>query len=180
MDYQKGKIYKIESHLGPKIYIGSTTKQYLSQRMEKHRSGYNRWKQEKSSNVTAYKLFEEYGIDNCQIVLLELYPCNSKDELNAKESNFIRTLECVNKVIPDRTMQEYRDDNKEKIKDDNKIYYQKNKIEIIEKVKLYRQENIEKINSHRNQQITCECGCSFQLKNKARHLQSKKHLSTKN
>ena len=28
-DYSKTKIYKIESHLGDKIYIGSTCKQYL-------------------------------------------------------------------------------------------------------------------------------------------------------
>ena len=27
VNYQNTKIYKIESHLGPKIYIGSTTKQ---------------------------------------------------------------------------------------------------------------------------------------------------------
>ena len=49
MNYQNGKIYKIESHVGPKIYSGSTTKQYLSQRMEKHRSGYNRWKLNKKN-----------------------------------------------------------------------------------------------------------------------------------
>ena len=29
-DYQKTKIYKIESHLGDKIYVGSTAKEYLS------------------------------------------------------------------------------------------------------------------------------------------------------
>jgi hypothetical protein len=40
VNYGNGKIYKIESHLGDKIYIGSTTKQYLSQRMDKHRSEY--------------------------------------------------------------------------------------------------------------------------------------------
>ena len=33
--YNNGKIYKIESNLGNKIYIGSTTKDYLSQRMER-------------------------------------------------------------------------------------------------------------------------------------------------
>ena len=30
-NYSLTKIYKIESHLGDKIYIGSTSKQYLSQ-----------------------------------------------------------------------------------------------------------------------------------------------------
>ncbi len=43
VNYENGKIYKIESHLGDKLYIGSTTKQYLSQRMDKHRTDYKQW-----------------------------------------------------------------------------------------------------------------------------------------
>ena len=39
-DYSKGKIYKIEpivEHEPTEIYIGSTTKEYLSQRMVTHK-----------------------------------------------------------------------------------------------------------------------------------------------
>ncbi len=103
MDYQKGKIYKIESHLGDKIYVGATTKEYLSQRMTTHRKGYIQWKNGKFQNISSFQLFEEYGIENCQIVLLEICPCNSKDELNAREAHHIRNLQCVNKLIPGRT-----------------------------------------------------------------------------
>ena len=42
VNYSNGKIYKIESDLGDLIYIGSTTKYYLSQRMERHRFDYVR------------------------------------------------------------------------------------------------------------------------------------------
>ena len=38
--YQNSKIYKIYSDLGDKIYIGCTTKQYLSQRMASHKYNY--------------------------------------------------------------------------------------------------------------------------------------------
>ena len=61
-DYQKTKIYKIESHLGDKIYVGSTAKEYLSQRFQYHRSGYKLWKSGKSDKVMSYDLFDEYGL----------------------------------------------------------------------------------------------------------------------
>ena len=44
MDYSKTKIYKIESALGDKVYIGSTINKYLSQRFQLHISEYKRWK----------------------------------------------------------------------------------------------------------------------------------------
>ena len=103
VNYENGKIYKIESYLGDKIYIGSTTKKYLSQRMDTHRTDYKRWKNGLYNFVTSFTIFEEYGIENCNIVLLELFPCESKDMLHSREAHYIRTLKCVNKCIPNRT-----------------------------------------------------------------------------
>ena len=64
VNYGNGKVYKIESHLGDKIYIGSTTKQYLSQRMDAHRGDYKRWRQDmgKFTFTTSYLIFQEYGV----------------------------------------------------------------------------------------------------------------------
>ena len=48
-DYSQGKIYKIEptcDHEVRDIYIGSTTKQYLSQQMTNHRKQYLQWEKE--------------------------------------------------------------------------------------------------------------------------------------
>ena len=42
-DFSKGKIYMIRCNKTQLIYIGSTTKQYLSQRMGKHKSHYRDW-----------------------------------------------------------------------------------------------------------------------------------------
>lgn len=153
VNYANGKIYKIESDLGDKIYIGSTTKEKLCQRMSHHRSDYNYWKNEKnktyhSSHIRSFDLFDEYGIDNCKITLIEICPCTSKDELHSRESHFIRTLSCVNKVIPDRSKKEYKDDNKELIREKNKLFYNEHKDELYARhkayYKAYREKNKEK------------------------------------
>ena len=66
-NYSKGKIYKIEALNGEPddIYIGSTTKEFLSQRMTKHRSSYLRWSGSNSikpNYVTSFDVFDKYGI----------------------------------------------------------------------------------------------------------------------
>ena len=138
-DYQKTKIYKIESHLGDKIYIGSTAKEYLSQRFQQHKNAYKRWKNGIVGKYTSFELFDEYGIENCQIVLIEAYPCNSKDEKNAKEGHYIKTLNCVNKVVVGRTRKEYQqsDAGKEAVKKAVKKYQQSDAGK--EAVKKYQQ-----------------------------------------
>ena len=128
-DYQKTKIYKIESHLGDKIYVGSTAKEYLSQRFQQHKNAYKKWKNGKVGKYTSFELFDEYGIENCQIVLIEAYPCNSKDEKNAKEGHYIKTLNCVNKVVVGRTREETQKAYKQSDlgKEAAKKYYQRKK-----------------------------------------------------
>ena len=156
--YNNGKIYKIENNIDDMIYIGSTTKQYLSQRMDNHRSCYKGWKSGKSTKVMVFDMFEKHGIENCFIVLLELVNCNTKDELLAREAYYIKTLVCVNKCIPLRTDKQYRVDNKEKLKekyDDNKY----------------------KINKQRKIKYTCECGSISCYSHKSRHEKSIKHLT---
>ena len=160
-DYRKGNIYKIEpivEHDEGDIYIGSTTKDYLSQRMTTHRSQYKCWLNNKKVNFSSYLLFEKYGVDNCQIVLLELVVAETIDELLAREKYYIKTMQCVNKVVPMQTKKEYYETNKEiikikykeycentkdKIKDRKKEYYEKNKEMLILQSKKYREKNKE-------------------------------------
>ena len=167
-NYNNGKIYKIESHLGDMIYIGSTTKKYLSERMTSHRSDYNRYKEEKKGMITSFKLFDEYGIENCSIILLELVKCNSKDELQSREAYYIKLLPCVNKYIPLRNRKQYCDDNKEK----HHQYYTDNKEKHKEYYKTYRQTNKEIIMV----KVECACGGSYNSKNKYIHNKTIKHL----
>jgi ribosome-interacting GTPase 1 len=111
------------------------------------------------NKTTSYDLFDEYGLENCKIVLIESFPCSSKDELIAKEAHYIRTLECVNKVIPKRTNKEYKEDNKEVIKEQNKKFYDEHKDEMYERhkayYKAYKEKNKEKIKEYNaNYQLT--------------------------
>ena len=119
VNYSNGKIYKIEpivEHEEGEIYVGSTTKKYLSQRMDNHRNDYNRWKDNKFHKLTLFALFDKYGIDNCKIYFLESVNANSRDELLAREGHYIKNLKCVNKCIIGRTAKEYYIDNIDKIK----------------------------------------------------------------
>jgi len=99
VNYSNGKIYKIVPTNGDDIcYVGSTTKQYLSQRMDSHRNDFKKWqKNTQKEKTSSVELFEKYGLENCKIVLIENFPCNSKDELEKKEGEYIKTLNCINK-----------------------------------------------------------------------------------
>lgn len=148
VNYSNGKIYKIEPLNGEEgdIYIGSTTKEYLSQRLDAHRSGFKQFiTGKRKHSTTSFKLFEKYGIENCFIVLLELVDAKSKDELHSREAQYIKTLQCINKLIPLRTTKEWYEDNREHIKEYNKEYKESNK----EKIQEYNESNKEKIKEYR-------------------------------
>ncbi len=166
MDKKETKIYKIWSSKGDKIYIGSTIENYLCQRMGKHRASYKLYNKGKLRYyMSSFILFNEYGIDNCNIELIESKECNNKDEKNKLEGHYIRTLECVNKTIAGRTQKQYKEDNKDKIKEKNKEYNENNK---------------EKIKEKRQTKFICECGSVICLGDKIKHLKTNKHINFTN
>lgn len=112
MDYQKGKIYKIVSFQTALIYVGSTC-QSLSKRMSIHMSAYKTHLAGKGKRLINSFEILKYGA--AEIVLIEAFPCKSKEELYARERHFIETLDCVNKVIPTRTKKEYDEMNYEMV-----------------------------------------------------------------
>tara|TARA_R110000782_G_scaffold46341_1_gene102415 strand:- start:105 stop:590 length:486 start_codon:yes stop_codon:yes gene_type:complete len=124
VNYNNGKIYKLVCNISGLIYIGSTTKEFLSQRLNKHRSTYKHWKTGKGNYVTSFKVLEN---DNFKIVLLEAVNCNSNHELKARERFYIESTDCVNKHIPNRTMKEWIEVNKESISEYQKEYKQAHK-----------------------------------------------------
>ena len=146
--YEKGKIYKVESLNGNKIYIGSTVNDYLSNRMAKHRNYYKDYLSGKKVRYYVCDIFDEYGVENCVITLIENFPCNDVNELRQRERYYIQTLDCVNKNIPSRTFKEYYIDNKAKIKETS-----------MRRFELYKNENFE-----------CKCGAIVRYLGKSRHL----------
>ena len=101
-DFKNGKIYKLWIFESDEMYIGSTT-QTLGRRLAKHKNSHN--------NCASKTLFAKS--ENVMIELLELHPCENKMYLNKKEGEYIRKLDCINKVIPGRTNTEWKADNKE-------------------------------------------------------------------
>jgi hypothetical protein len=58
------------------------------------------WKDGEYHYLTVYEILEK---NNYEIILIENYPCETKEELHKRERHFIESMQCVNKVIPTRT-----------------------------------------------------------------------------
>jgi hypothetical protein len=189
--FKNGKIYKIACNTTGKCYYGSTVKS-LEQRLRKHESDYERYKQGKANYITSYEVIKQYDYE---IVLMEECICNSKEELRKRERYYIELNECVNKLIPSRTIEEYRKDyyesNKDYIAEQTKIYRDNHKAEmkeyneryrdenkevISQKKSEYREKNADKIKQYSNTLIVCECGSTYMRTNKSRHLKTEKHV----
>ena len=184
--FSKAKVYKITDVNYTKCYIGSTCEE-LSQRMARHRYMYNQHiNRGKESHRTANVLFDEFGIHNCKIELLEEYSCNNLMELHRREGYYIQNNNCVNKRVEGRTDEEYRQQNDAKEKERHKIYYEnnkdkrkeyndKNKDYISQWQKDYRQKNMERLQERKSEKYTCGCGSVLRRGGKSEHQKSQKH-----
>lgn len=127
VNYQESKIYKLWSDQSDLLYIGSTT-QPLARRLSSHLSGIKR---EDSKTYIDMKTHT-----NIRIELIEYYPCNTKEELLAREGFFIRQFrsQILNYLIAGRTRKEYeaeyRKNNQQEINKYKRNYRQKNREEI--------------------------------------------------
>ena len=80
-----------------------------------------------------YKLYQHMaslGVEHFKIYLVENYPCQSKEELRAKEGEWIKKLGTLNDRIAGR---------------DGRQWYEENREEHLQKCKEYRVENTEKV-----------------------------------
>ena len=91
--YQNGKIYKLVCNITGKVYIGSTCKKLLSQRLTGHVSDFKRGKENDRHKMSSFEIIEG---NNYYIELIELVPCSSKDELIVRERFHIKNNACVN------------------------------------------------------------------------------------
>lgn len=156
-DYSFGKIYKLVCKKTGMTYIGSTAEKRLKIRLSKHEEKYRSFLKNKYHFVTSFKIIEN---KDYELVLIENYPCNNKDELTLREKYYILNNECINRNIPKRTQAEYYQAKKEIIKSKFKVYYLKNKEKILKKHK-------------------CLCGGSYSMTSCKTHMQSHKHQKYK-
>ena len=161
VNYSNGKIYMIRpiaEHEEGEVYIGSTTKHYLSDRIFNHRQLYEKYKVGRGcGRYAVYDIFDKYGSHNCAIYLIEEVNANSKAELFAREGYHIKNTKCLNKLIPFQTREGYLEKKKQ--------------------YKLNHKEHIKEYNEARKVKVTCDCGGRFGLENLSRHKKTKMHLS---
>ena len=155
-DYNKGKIYKItgtNSDGNLLTYIGSTIHEYLSQRLSKHRGNYKEYKTKGGKCITSFQILD---LDDCIITLIQLCPCNCREELLMNERKYYDLFDCVNirkPYITDSEFKEYHKqyyiDNAEKISEKGKQYRMENADIIKKRKKTYSMKNPDKIIQYR-------------------------------
>jgi hypothetical protein len=146
VNYQNGKVYKIINENNEIIYIGSTAEKYLSSRYAKHKL--------KSPNH--------------KIILIQNYPCNSKEELCMREQEVIEEhSNLLNKVKAYQTKEDRKKYKNEKVK----VYYHKNKDTINKKRKNYHK-NYRENNKEKNKE--------YREKNKEKLKEQKKEYYQNN
>jgi hypothetical protein len=164
VNYQNGKIYKIECNITNEIYIGSTCQPTLARRLTGHVESYKQFKKgNRGSRVTSYNIIER---GDYNIYLIENFPCDNKDELARREGELIKQMKngenVVNKTIPGRTNAEYHIDNAEQIKNRKHLYYE---------------ENIIKLKAEREEKYKCICGSTICRPTRKRHERLAKHMN---
>jgi len=155
-----GYIYRIEDILNLNIYYIGSTFNSIEERFISHKFNYYNWLKNKDKyKISIYTYFEDYGIENFKIELLGEYEVDNKIELLKIEQDKIDDNgNCVNinnayinienKKIQD---QNYREENKDKIKEYKKKYSENNKDKIKEYGKNYREENNENISKYQKE-----------------------------
>jgi len=139
-----GFIYKISSNKGDKVYVGQTT-EGLNQRFARHKSCFKDVKRPNATKCTI--LFHEYGIENCNIELLESvsYTEETINILGEREDHWIKTIPNTVNVKRNTPFTE------ERAKESKRAYYEKNK-DTEEYKKRAHEISVRYMGSHREEQ----------------------------
>lgn len=90
-DYSKSKIYRIDGN--GLTYVGSTVLP-LGQRFSVHKSHLKRALAGCAHYCSSFETM--YECDDAVMSLIENYPCESREQLEAREKEHIRKIDCVN------------------------------------------------------------------------------------
>lgn len=104
--------YKIYNTKDDDIYIGSTSRKYLSQRWANHTYSWRQWKKGnlKKGTKLLWKKFSELGIQNFFIKPLEKKLMSNQITHHRYEGTLIKKYKPVlNQQVAGRTDEEYRD-----------------------------------------------------------------------
>ena len=148
-EYQNAKIYKIVDNTSNMVYIGSTCKP-LKQRLSGHVAHYNCYLKGKRNNVMSFEIIKNGDYD---ILLVESFPCNFKDELLTRERYWTTKIDCINKNKPGLL----------------------NELGRVEYNRQYKDDHEAQIREWQSTKCDCVCGGMYTLSHKARHMKSENH-----
>jgi hypothetical protein len=149
IDYSNTVIYKIvcNDFNIKDTYVGHTTS--FRRRKNEHKSDCHN----KNTNNYHYKVYQtirEHGNwINWSMIEIEKFPCKDGNEARARERYWYEELKAtLNMDIPNRTIEEWKKDNDEKIKEKRKTHYQEHAKEINKKCQEYNIEHREEIREY--------------------------------
>jgi len=160
MSYKLGRVYRIICLPQPDIqYIGSTFDE-LRHRWRGHKKSYK----SRNRDISIYKFFDEYCIENFKIVLIKEYEVVDRNHLRAYEQLWINKTKCVNKYNPFSItylqVKKYLEDT-----NFHKNWYKNNKVKSSEKCKEYKKKNKDKLSVYNRE---------YYKKNREKILKNKK------
>jgi hypothetical protein len=150
------KIYCLDTNV-TYVYFGSTTN--FRSRKWAHKSACNN-ENNKQHNINLYKTIRDNGgFDNFEMVLVEVYPCESKKHLLIREQFHIdQQIDKMNSVRAYSSVEDnkerdkqYNLNNKDKISEYKKQYRADNKDKIVESKKQYHLDNKDTIKEYKKQ-----------------------------
>lgn len=186
-NYAKTHIYKLccKNTDITDIYIGHTTN--FTRRKQEHKKRTNT-QNSKKHNVRVYSFIRENGgFENWDMIQIEEFNANNVIEARTRERYWVEQMKpSLNCDIPNRSGKEYREDNKDVlrekkkeyreqnkdvIRERDKEYREQNKEVISEKNKIWREKNKEEISAKRSEKVQCShCTSMISKRNMPRHI----------
>jgi len=166
--YQQGKVYAIICRKTGRRYVGSTCEPTLARRFAEHTKGFKTWLVTGKKYMLSYDIIKD---GDCYIVLLELCPCNSRDELRMCEQKHIDFCECINKHRAFIS--------KEEILEKKRQYNEQNRDKLLEQNKQNYEKKCDEINAKQRERVYCpHCEKEFSRGSLTRHIKRcKKNLT---
>jgi hypothetical protein len=154
--YPSAVIYKLFDKSNDKlVYIGSTND--FNRRISAHKSAYKMYMNGKCRYITSFAIIKN---NNYDYEILETFTNISKADLFKKETEYMISIDCVNK------QKAYLSDEERKANH-------------CEQNKIYRNKNKDNIHKTKNEKFNCDvCNGKYTRVHKSRHEHSKKHIKT--
>ena len=141
-NYANSTIYKLccNDPAVSDVYVGSTTNFRI--RKNSHKSACSNTSSKEHNRYVYQFIRANGGWDAWSMVQVEAYNATTKRDLETRERHWLETLGAtLNKLVPTRTQQEWREENKEKKKETDKKWREENKDKEKERHKKWREEN---------------------------------------